>query len=262
MGTPYHLQSPRTIITRLVNMKQLPPALPEPPPPVLSPQPSPVDPSKTTSQQPQALQQTPPPPARSSKIILKPRHRTSPAMWCAAIICFAFSILLIVAGVVTLIIFLSLRPRAPSFDAANAILNSIYVDSPAPYFNDDMTLVANISNPNQKIDVVFRSATVELFFQDRPMAAQALPPFALRRGRFQVVNMHMVSSRVLLPPEVAVKMVNQVRSNRVQYTIKTAFKVEARFSLGHYTYWMYTVCELELTSPPSGVLVARRCTAK
>ncbi|WVZ92360.1 hypothetical protein U9M48_038433 [Paspalum notatum var. saurae] len=256
-GGADHLQSPRTIITRLINMKQLPPALTEPPP-VPSPQPSPVDPSKT-SPPPQALQQPPPAP---SKIILKPRHRTSPAMWCAAIVCFAFSILLIVAGVVILIVFLSLRPRAPSFDAANAVLNSIYMDSPAPYFNDDMTLVANISNPNQKIDVVFRSGTIELFFQDRPMVAQALPPFALRRGQFQVVNMHMVSSRVLLPPEVAVKMVDQVRSNRVQYTVQTAFKVEARFSLGHYTYWMYTVCELELTSPPSGVLVARRCTAK
>lgn len=201
-------------------------------------------------------------PAPSSKIILQPRHRTSPAMWCAAIVCFAFSILLIVAGVVILIVFLAVKPRAPSFDAANAVLNSIYVDSPAPYFNDDVTLVANISNPNQKIDVVFRSATVELFFQERPMAAQALPPFALRRGQYQVVNMHMVSSRVLLPPELAVKMVNQVRSNRVQYTIKTAFKVEARFWLGHYSYWMYTVCELELTSPPCGVLVARMCRTK
>jgi len=262
-----------------MNRKQLPLALPQPPPvdpskvieqPPELPQLPPVDPSNEQppaqlvdpskiTEQPQAMRQ----PARApSKIILQPRHRTSPAMWCAAIVCFAFSILLIVAGVVILIIFLAVKPRPPSFDTANAILNSIYVDSPAPYFNNDMTLVANISNPNKKIDLVFRSATIELFFQDRPMAVQALPPFLQRRGQSQVLNMHLVSSRVLLPPEVAVKMVNQVRSNRVVYTIKGTFKVEARFGFGHYSYWMYTICEMELTAPPCGVLVARRCRTK
>ncbi|KAL6859045.1 hypothetical protein ACP4OV_018047 [Aristida adscensionis] len=231
MGTPYHLQSPKTILTRLMNMKHQPPGLLPPPPP--------------------------PPP----KIILQPRHRTTPAMWCAAIVCFAFSILLIVAGVVILIVYLVVKPRAPSFDAPNATLSNIYIGSPA-YFNGDMTFVANISNPNQRIDMVFRSATVELFFRDRLMAVQALPPFLQRRGQFQVLNVHMVSSQVVLPPEVAVELVNQVRSNRVVYTIRGAFKVEARFWFGHYTYWMYAICELELTAPPSGVLVARRCRTK
>ncbi|XP_062195782.1 NDR1/HIN1-like protein 6 [Phragmites australis] len=231
MGTPYHFQSPRTIMNKIINMKQQPPALPQPPPPA------------------------------PTKIILQPRHRTTPAMWCAAIVCFAFSILLIVAGVVILIVFLAVKPRAPSFDLANASLNSVYIDSPA-YFNGDMTFVANISNPNQKIDMVFRSATVELFFKDRPMASQALPPFAQRRGQSRVLNVHMVSSRVLLPPEVAMELVNQVRSNRVVYTIRSAFKVEARFWFGHYSYWMYTICELELTAPPCGVVAARRCRTK
>ncbi|GJN03870.1 hypothetical protein PR202_ga21360 [Eleusine coracana subsp. coracana] len=229
MGTPYYLQSPRTIMMKVMkNMKHQPPALPPPAP---------------------------------SKIILKPRHRTSPAMWCAAIVCFAFSITLIIAGVAILIVFLAIKPRPPAFDAVNASLNSVYVDSPA-YFNGDMTFVANISNPNQKIDMVFRSAVVELLFRDRPMAAQALPPFLQRRGQYQVLNVHMVASRVLLPPEVAMELVNQVRSNRVVYTIRGKFHVEARFWFGHYTYWMYTVCELELTAPPSGVLVARRCRTK
>jgi hypothetical protein len=225
---------------KLMNMKHQPPALPQPSP---SPPPPPV---------------TPPPP---SKIILKPRHRISPAMWCAAIVCYAFSITLIVAGVAILIIFLAVKPRSPAFDAANASLSSVYVDSPA-YFNGDMTLVANISNPNQKIDMVFRSAVIKLLFRDRPMAAQALPPFMQRRGQYQVLNVHMVSSRVLLPPEVAVELVNQVRSNKVVYTIRAKFHVEARFWFGHYTYWMNTVCELALTAPPSGVLVARRCRTK
>ncbi|CAO2162908.1 unnamed protein product [Urochloa humidicola] len=251
MGTPYHLQSPRTILSKLVNMRHLPPGLPAPPP-------VPEPPSKTI-RQPEVLPQRLP--AAPSKIILQPRDRTSPAMWFAAIVCFAFSIILIVAGVVILIVFLAVKPKAPSFDTANASLNSVYIDSPA-YFNGDMMLAVNFTNPNQKIDVVFRSATVELFFQNRPMAVLALPPFAQRRGQSQVLNLHVVSSRVLLPPEVAMELVNQVRSNRVVYTIRGAFKVEARVWFSHYSYWMNTICELELTAPPSGVLVARRCRTK
>ncbi|KAF0909134.1 hypothetical protein E2562_031636 [Oryza meyeriana var. granulata] len=182
-------------------------------------------------------------------------------MWCAAIVCFAFSVLLIVAGVVILIVFLAVKPRAPSFDTANATLNAVYVGSPA-YVNGDMTLVANVSNPNQKMDVVFRSAAVELFFGGRRMAAQALPPFAQRRGQSQIINVHMVSSQVVLPPELAVEMVNQMRSNRVVYTIRGTFKVQAKLWFWHYSYWMSALCDLELTAPPCGVLVARRCSTR
>uniref|UniRef100_A0A0E0LWC1 Late embryogenesis abundant protein LEA-2 subgroup domain-containing protein n=1 Tax=Oryza punctata TaxID=4537 RepID=A0A0E0LWC1_ORYPU len=184
-------------------------------------------------------------------------------MWCAAIVCFAFSLLLIVAGVVILIVFLAVKPRAPSFDAAGATLNAVYVGSPAPYVNGDMTVVANVSNPNQKMDVVFRSAAVELFFGGRRMAAQALPaPFVQRRGQSQIISLHMVSSQVALPPELAVAMVNQVRNNRVVYTIRGTFKVQAKLWFWHYTYWMSALCDLELTAPPSGVLIARRCSTR
>ncbi|XP_052165462.1 uncharacterized protein LOC127782339 [Oryza glaberrima] len=233
MATPYHVQSPRSILLKMIATKQQPPALPPPPPP--------------------------------PKLILQPRQRTSPAMWCAAIVCFAFSLLLIAAGAVILVVFLAVRPRAPSFDAAGATLNAVYVGStsPAPYVNGDMTVAANVSNPNQKMDVVFRSAAVELFFGGRRMAAQALPaPFVQRRGQSQIISVHMVSSQVALPPELAVAMVNQVRSNRVVYTIRGTFKVQAKLWFWHYTYSMSALCDLELTAPPCGVLVARRCITR
>ncbi|XBJ10106.1 NDR1/HIN1-like protein 26 [Aegilops tauschii subsp. strangulata] len=220
--TPYHLLSPRTIVTKIISMKQ---QEPEPP-----------------------------------KIILQPRHRTSPAMWCAAIVCFAFSVLLILVGLVILIVFLTVKPRTPSFDVAHAALNSVYIGSPPPYFNGDMTLTANISNPNHKIGVVIHSGAIELFFRGRLVSAQALPSFAQRRGQFTVLNVHMLSSQVVLPPEVAVELLNQMKSNKILYTIRGTFKVRERFWSWHYTYRMTAICDLELTAPPSGFLVDRRCT--
>ncbi|KAF6984367.1 hypothetical protein CFC21_002392 [Triticum aestivum] len=201
--TPYHLLSPRAIVTKIISMKR---QEPEPPPP---------------------------------KIILQPRHRTSPAMWCAAIVCFAFSVLLILAGLVILTVYLAVKPRTLSFDVANAALHSIYVGSPPPYFNGDMTLTANISNPNHKIGVVIQSGAIELFFRGRLVAAQALPPFAQR---------------------VALEMLNQMKSNKILYTIRGTFKVRERLWSWHYTYRMTAICDLELTAPPSGFLVDRRCT--
>ncbi|KAF6989851.1 hypothetical protein CFC21_007138 [Triticum aestivum] len=223
--TPYHLLSPRTIVTKIISMKR---QEPEPPPP--------------------------------PKIILQPRHRTSPAMWCAAIVCFAFSVLLILAGLVILVVFLTVKPRTPSFDVAHAALNSVYIGSPPPYFNGDMTLTANISNPNRKIGVVIQSGAVELFFRGRLVSAQALPSFAQRRGQFTVLSVHMLSSQVVLPPEVAVELLNQMKSNKILFTIRGTFKVRERFWSWHYTYRMTAICDLELTAPPSGFLVDRRCT--
>lgn len=227
MGTPYHLQSPRTIVTKIISMKQQAPALPE---------------------------------SDESKLILQPRHTTTPAMWFAAIVCFVFSVLLILTGLVILIVFLTVKPRTPSFDVANAALNSIYVGSPSAYFNGDMVLVANVTNPNQKMGVSFHSGTMELFFRGRLVAAQALPSFAQRRGQFTVVNVHMVSSQVELPPEVAMELVNQMKRNKILYTIRGSFKVREKFWSWHYSYRMTAICDLELTAPPSGVLLDRRCT--
>ncbi|XP_003574692.1 uncharacterized protein LOC100829927 [Brachypodium distachyon] len=242
MGTPYHLQSPRTILNKIISMKQQQPEA------ALLPGPGPGQAASLSS----------------SKIILKPRHRTTPAMWCAAIVCFAFSVLLIITGMVILIMYLSLKPRTPSFDTANAALSSIVCiggpPGPGPaYFNGDMMLVANVSNPNQKIDVVIQSAAVELFFRSRLVAAQALPAFRQRRGQFTVINIHMVSSQVTLPPEVAIELANQMKSNKVMYTIRGSFKVREKFWSWHYTYWVTAICELELTAPPNGILLARTC---
>ncbi|KAI5018245.1 hypothetical protein ZWY2020_043133 [Hordeum vulgare] len=99
-------------------------------------------------------------------------------MWCAAIICFAFSFLLILAGLVIIIVFRAVKPMTLSFNITNAAHNSIYID-----FNGDMTLMANISNPNHKISVVIQSGAVELFFRGRLVSIQSGAVELFFRGR-------------------------------------------------------------------------------
>ncbi|PKA51212.1 hypothetical protein AXF42_Ash010652 [Apostasia shenzhenica] len=194
--------------------------------------------------------------------LLRPHQRTNPLVWLSAFLCVIFILLLISAGVVTLVVFLVIKPKNPSFDTTSANLNSIYLDSPPFLLNGDLTFLANFSNPNSKIDMEFEYASLELFFSGHLVAAQALQPFVQRRGQARLEAVHMISSQVYLPPDIAGELIRQVRSNRVLYNIRGTFKVRARMGIAHFAYWIYGRCQIELTSPPSGVLVARSCSTK
>ncbi|KAB5534960.1 hypothetical protein DKX38_018046 [Salix brachista] len=190
----------------------------------------------------------------------RPR-RTNLVIWCGAILCLIFSLVLIVFGIATLIIYLVVKPRNPVFDIPSANLNSIYFDSPE-YFNGDITFLANFSNPNQKLDVRFEHVDIELYFSDRLVGTQALQPFTQRSRETRLESVHIISSLVYLPQNLAVELQKQVQSNRVNYNIRGTFKVRANMGLLHYSYWLHGRCEIEMTGPPTGVIVARTCRTK
>ncbi|XP_073224325.1 uncharacterized protein [Cicer arietinum] len=126
---------------------------------------------------------------------------------------YAHCLVLILFGVTTLIIFIAIKPRNPTFDISNANLNVVYFDSPQ-YFNGDFTLLANFTNPNTKID------------------------------------------------DLGVKLQKQMQSNKINYKVRGIFKVILNFGLIHFSYLLHSKCQMELPSPPSGVLVARKCITK
>ncbi|XP_062170129.1 uncharacterized protein At1g08160 [Alnus glutinosa] len=262
----------------------LPPPPPPPPPPSTStststPPPPPPPPRKETTSisldqiviSKQAVNQqnrAPNKPNPYEKISINPPRfnkpqprRTNPFIWCTSILCLIFSIILIFFGVATLIIFIAIKPRNPSFDIPNANLNTIYFDSPE-YFNGDFTFLANFSNPNRKIDVRFEYLEIELFFSDRLIAAQAVQPFTQRRGETRLESVHFISSLVFLPQNLAVELQKQVQSNKVSYSVRGTYRVKATLGLIHFSYWLHSRCQVEMTGPPTGVLLARSCKTK
>ncbi|KAL4618494.1 hypothetical protein ACB092_06G014700 [Castanea dentata] len=197
--------------------------------------------------------------SRNPSTLLKARpRRTNPIIWCSAILCLIFCLILIFFGVATLVTFLVIKPRYPLFDIPNANLNAIYFDSPE-YFNGDFTFLANFSNPNRKIDVRFEYLSVELFFSDRLIATQAIEPFTQRRGEKRLEAVHFISSLVFLPQNLAVELQKQVQSNKVSYNVRGTYRVKATLGLIRISYWLHSRCQLQMTGPPTGVLVARSC---
>lgn len=192
----------------------------------------------------------------------QPRHqRTNPIIWCTAVLCLVFSLVLIFFGVATLIFFLAIKPRNPIFDIPNASLNVVYFDSPE-HFNGYFTLLANLSNPNRKIDVRFESLDIELFFSDRVISSQSMKPFTQKARETRLQSVNFLSSLVFLPQDVGVKLQKQVQSNRVEYNVRGTFKVRFNIGLIHLSYWLHSRCQMEMTGPPTGVLVSRQCITK
>ncbi|KAL3508323.1 hypothetical protein ACH5RR_027724 [Cinchona calisaya] len=192
---------------------------------------------------------------------LRHQSRTNPVIWCSAIICLIFSLLLIFFGVATLIIFLDIKPRTPVFDTPSASLTVVYIDSPQ-FLNSDFTFTANFSNPNRKLDIRFDYLNIELYSFDTLIAARVLQPFTQRRKETRLVPVQMISSLVFLPPNHAVELQRQVQNNRVVYHIRGTFRLRVSLGLLHFSYWLHARCQLELTSPPTGVLVAHSCSTK
>ncbi|XP_020216906.1 uncharacterized protein At1g08160 isoform X2 [Cajanus cajan] len=188
--------------------------------------------------------------ANTRAILGQPRlQRTKPIIWCAAILCFIFSLVLIFFGIATLIVYLAMKPRNPMFDIPNANLNVVYFDSPQ-YLNGEFTLLANFSNPNRRIGVRFESLNIELFYSNRLVSSQTIKPFTQRPRE---------NSLVFLPQDVGVKLQRQVENNRVNYNARGTFKVRFNMGLFHLSYWLHSICQIEMTSPPTGILVARQC---
>ncbi|KAL4566933.1 hypothetical protein LXL04_031059 [Taraxacum kok-saghyz] len=187
------------------------------------------------------------------------RHRhTNPAIWCSAIICLIFSLLVIFFGIATLIIFLVVKPKTPVLDTNHANLSVIYFDAPGN-FNGDFTFMANFSNPNRKLGVKFEQAVMELLFEDSLIATQSIRPFSQRPKETGVVPINFISSLVSLPANNAMELRRQVLSNKVMYSVRGTFKVRASLGSIHYSYWLHGLCELQMSSPPAGSLMARTC---
>ncbi|KAI3820445.1 hypothetical protein L1987_07992 [Smallanthus sonchifolius] len=194
-------------------------------------------------------------------LYLRKHRRTNPAIWCSAIICLIFCILFISFGIAILIIFLVVKPKTPVLDTSHATLNVIYFDSPGN-FNGDFTFVANFSNPNKKLDVKFEHAVMQLYFEDSLIATQSIQPFSQRRKETGVVVIRFVSSLVPLSSNHARELQKQVLSNKVFYSVIGTFKVRASLGAVHFSYWLHGRCELQMSSPPYGSLMARTCRTK
>ncbi|KAL3819298.1 hypothetical protein ACJIZ3_005203 [Penstemon smallii] len=170
--------------------------------------------------------------------------------------------IIIVGGLIILIVYLVFRPRNPRFDISSVTFNAAYLDM-GYLLNADVTLLANFSNPNTKVNVDFGYVILDLYFERNFIATRYIEPFSVKSRESRFADVHMMTSQVRLSNALSLELQRQIESGRVNFEIKGLFK--SRSKLGgilHYTYWMNAHCEIAVTGPPTGVLIGKRCVTK
>lgn len=186
------------------------------------------------------------------------QQKTKPIVWFAAILCFIFSFTLIFFGIATIICYLTLKPSNPLFDISNASLNVVNFDS-KQYFNGDFALQTKFSNPNRKVHVRFESLYIQLFYSNRLISSQSIKPFTQKPKETRYQTVRFISTLIFMPQEVGVKLQRELQNNRLSCYAKGTFKVKVNMWIIHSSFWLHSVCQIEMTGPPNGSLVARQC---
>ena len=191
------------------------------------------------------------------------RHPTNkPLTWFLAVFCAILWVVIIVGGLIVLIVYLVYRPRLPRFDISAATLNAAYLDM-GYLLNADITMLANFSNPNRKVNVDFSYMYIDLYYGSTLIATQYVPPFYAIRAQSKFAYIHMVTSQVGIPLVAARRLKKQIEADGVQFQVKGYFR--ARSTLGRllkYSYLLHTHCNILMSGPPTGALIRSECKTK
>ncbi|KAM1103057.1 hypothetical protein ACFX19_011802 [Malus domestica] len=188
--------------------------------------------------------------------------KTNVLAWSGAICCAIFWVLVILTGLVVLIVYLVFRPRTPKFDVSSATLNAAYLDM-GYLLNADVTVLANFTNPNKKVSVDFSNLIIDLYYGNTRVATQYIEPFSAQRRQSMFANVHMVASQVRLGVLESIRLKKEMETDRARFEVKGYFRARANFGkILRYSYWLHGDCQVVLTRPPDGVLVARKCKTK
>lgn len=191
-------------------------------------------------------------------------RRTSVWAWLAAILCAILWTAIFIGGLAVLIVYLLFRPKSPRFDISSVALNGAYLDT-GTLLNADLTILANFTNPNRKIDVTFRYVAVDLYFKGTLIATQGVDGFAERAGESTLRSLHMVTSQVELSREQAAEWGKEVGApDGVKMEVRGSFLTTSDFvgTFLRLSYSLHGLCDIAVTGPPSGVLLSSNCTTR
>ncbi|CAL9069045.1 unnamed protein product, partial [Musa banksii] len=198
---------------------------------------------------------------RPSEFLTRPQP-THPAFWLVGACCTLLWVAIILAGLAILIVYLVVRPKGPQLEISSANLNGAILDG-GGLLNADLSVLANFSNPNQKVDLRFGQVQLDLYFRSVLIATQGLGPFRERRREAVLRYVRMVSSSVALPADAAEAWRAGEIGNR--HAMKVVASFRTRSDIGgwlHYTFRTRRHCNIVVGAPPAGVLLASSCTSK
>uniref|UniRef100_A0ACD5XFR8 Uncharacterized protein n=1 Tax=Avena sativa TaxID=4498 RepID=A0ACD5XFR8_AVESA len=209
-----------------------------------------------------------------SPIILSPdrrKRRRRPAAFCFTLCCILFWLAVVLIGAAVLAVYLVYRPQPPRLRLTDASLNAGYVDDlTVPggpprglALNADLTVLAAVTSPNTKINVVLWYMQLDLYYQGHMIGTQSMRPAPVREepGGYVLRSVDIVVSEVPISRANAYAWRNAT-THGGPVVLQLAGRFHTQLNFGKwlpYRYWVNPRCTLWLDPPPNGRLRRARC---
>ncbi|XP_019087328.1 PREDICTED: uncharacterized protein LOC109127240 [Camelina sativa] len=144
------------------------------------------------------------------------------------------------------------RPKLPIFNIQSSKSSNL----------KDLLVNLSFENPNKMIKVRFQSSSTLLLFNNNLVDWQFIYPFNLSTHETKFGFVRFASDFRSLHENDKMDLQKQLQNNKLEFQILTIFRVRATLGSLHYSIMLLGRCELQLTSPPNGLLLIHHCTTK
>ncbi|KAH6760836.1 late embryogenesis abundant protein [Perilla frutescens var. hirtella] len=188
---------------------------------------------------------------------LGPHNHTNPLIWCLSIICAILTLLVIIAGIVVFIGYITIRPKVPQVSVPRAQLDTLYFDQ-ASLLMVQITIVVKAENDNTRAHASFYDTFFTLSFGGQKIAILKADPFEVRANQSLELNYVVQSNSIPLNPTEAEEVNMSLKKNVIDLELKGTSRTRwTVWLIGSVKFWLHLDCQLHLplnrtTAYPSG----------
>ncbi|KAL6556486.1 hypothetical protein OROGR_005774 [Orobanche gracilis] len=192
------------------------------------------------------------------KQVLYPRNHTNPLIWCAAIISAILAVVVIFAGIIVFVGYLTIQPKVPKIAVRRAQLNTIYFDQ-SSLLTVQLTIVVRAENHNTKAHADFYDTRFTLSYRGRRIAYLMADPFSITANNSVELSFVPQSASIPLNPDEADDINLSLRKGLVTFEVQGTTRTRWRVGIiGSVKFWLHLHCWLHL--PVNMTIVYPTCS--
>ncbi|GAB2272878.1 hypothetical protein Dimus_007694 [Dionaea muscipula] len=194
--------------------------------------------------------------------VIGPQRKPHPALiWCAAIICTIFTVIVIITGIIVFIGYLVIRPSVPFVRVPSAHLDTFSFDEEG-VLSTGFTIVVRAENDNIKARASFSDFKFTLSFDGLDIARLEALPFDVGTNNSLDLKFVFESSPIALDSEQIGAADLSLKRNMIEFALKGSSRARWRVGpLGSVKFWCHLNCQL-LFQTNGNITSMSHCSSK
>ncbi|GMH09631.1 hypothetical protein Nepgr_011472 [Nepenthes gracilis] len=178
------------------------------------------------------------------KPVIGPQKTTHPLIWCAAVICTVFTVVVIITGVIVFVGYLVIRPKVPFVRVISAHLDSFSFYETG-MLSTGFTIVIRAQNDNEKAHASFSGFRYALSFHGLDVARLEAMSFDVGKNRSVDMKYSFTSAPVPLDSEHLNEADLSLKENLIAFDLKGSTRARWRIGfLGSVNFYCHLNCHL------------------